>query len=287
MRKTEVSLKTDVFRYLDYRRFLMDITQELREKANFNVRLFAKKAGLKAPSYLKMVMDGRRNVTVETAHKFCRALEVTGRQELYFEKLVLYNQTTDPDLKKRYLEELIILLPRSPHFVLEKQQSRYLSRPHYVSLREMVVLKDFKEDYKWIAERLNPPISPQEAKEAVQALLELGLLKRDQAGKLMQAQDCILTEDKNTKLVQAYHFHEAMIDKARHALGHIPQKERNYYCLTLPLPLEMFDEIVKAFYEFRDKIVNLASQGGKNFDEVYQINFQFFPLTQKREDNES
>lgn len=277
-------METNVFDYLDYRRFLKDVTGELKTKDQFNVRYFAKRAAIKAPGYLKMVIDGRRNLTVSSASKFGKALELSGREKLYFEKLVLYNQSADPDLKKKYLEELIHLLPRSSQFILEKRQGRYFSKPHYVCIREMVTLKDFKEDYKWIAKRCFPPIGPQEVKEAVDVLLELGLLRRDGDGKLIQAQDFIKTEDKNTQLIEAYHFHEVMIDKARHALGHLPQNERNYYALTLPLPKALFDEIVNAFYKFRDDVVARVNQRGTSPDEVYQINFQFFPLTKRREE---
>lgn len=276
--------QTDLFGYLDYRRFLKDVSAELREKKQLNVRSFASQAGLKAPGYLKMVIDGKRNLTFKSTEKFCQALAISGKKKIYFEKLVLYNQTTDPNLKKNYLEELIKLLPRSSDFTLEKRHGRYFSQPYYVCIREMVVLKNFKEDFKWIARRCFPQISPAQVKEAIKVLLELGLLRRDVEGKLAQTGDFIKTEDKNAQIMEAYHFHEAMIDKARQALGLLAQNERNFYALTLPLSKELFEEVVSDFYEFRDRVVGKIAAKKKDFDEVYQINFQFFPLTKKREE---
>ncbi len=281
MGSEDYKLKIDVFAYLDYRIFLSDITRELKANTKFNLRAFAASAGIKAPGYLKMVIDGRRNITDEMATKFCHALGIHDREQVFFETLVRYNQTSDPDLKKKYFDEIIKLKPRSREFMNQKRENRYYSCPYYVSVREMVALGDFKEDYKWIAKRCFPQISPAQAREAVTTLLELGLLKRDDAGKLVQTESFVHTQDKNTQIAETYHFHESVLDKARHALGSLPQNERNYYALTLPLPQSMFNEIIDEFYAFRDKIVNKLNAHQGTLDEVYQINFQLFPATRK------
>lgn len=273
--------KPDIYAYFDFRKYLKDLTIFLKTEKKFNLRNFARQAGIKAPSYLKMVIDGRRNLTGKTVNKFCEALNISDRPKIYFEKLVLYNQTKNPDLKKGYFEDLTALRPRSSHYILKKQHNRYFSQPHYVTIREMVALKDFRENYKWIAKRCLPPISPSEAREAIKTLLELDLIKRDDKGRLVQTEGFIKTEDKNTEIVETYHFHEAMLDKARHALGILKQNERNYYALTLPLTSKMYEEIIDDFYRFRDQIVEKVNSEDENPDEVYQINFQLFPATKK------
>lgn len=270
-----------LFDYLDYRLYLRDKADSLKSQKKFNLRLFAKQAGISAPGYLKMIIEGRRNLTEKTAKKFAHAFKLSGKEYNYFLTLVLYNQSEDPDLKKNLFERLIALKPRSEHFLAQKRHNRYFAHHHHVCIREMVVLKDFHEDYKWIAQRCFPTISPQEAKKAIDTLLELGLLKRNEKGKLAQVENFIHTQDKNTEEIEAYHFHEAVLDKARHALGQLPQNERNYYALTLPLPQSLFEEVINDFYEFRDKIVQKINASQKNFDDVYQINFQFFPVTRK------
>lgn len=272
-----------IFDYLDYRSFLKDLTHSLKQSKQFNLRDFAKKADIKAPGYLKMVIDGRRKLSVTTALKFCIALNITGRAKDYFIMLVQYNQTTNPDLKKEFFDKLVSLKPKSAHYQLQKHHNRYFSALYHVIIREMVALKDFKEDHKWIAARCCPPITPAQAKEAIEILLELGMLQRDKNGKLTQTESFVHTEDLQTQMAEAYHFHEAVIDRARHALGQLSQKERNYYALSLPLPKKMYEEIIHDFYEFRDKIISKVSQMQKDYDEVYQLNFQLFPLTKKSE----
>lgn len=276
--------RPEVFQYFDFRRYLKDLTGWLKAQGGFNLRGFAMRAGIKAPGYLKMVTDGRRRLTKKTAGEFCRAFGISGRQRLYFQKLVLYNQTLDPDLKRRYFNDLIALIPRSSQYVLGKRQGRYLSQPHYVAIREMVALKDFREDHKWIARRCLPPIKPSQAKEAIETLLKLGFIKRDDGGRLIEVQGFVRTRDGDTDIPHAYHFHEAMLGKARHALTTLKQDERNFYSLTLPLPRKMFEEIISDFYRFRDQIIEKTAMDNEGPDEVYQIGFQLFPVTKKEGD---
>lgn len=282
MKTSDTQIAPPLFEYLDYRHFLKEQIQFLKLTQGLSLRDFAKNAGIKAPGYLKMVIDGRRSLTEKTAGKFARALELKDREHDYFLTLVLYNQTENPNLKADLFDRLVSLKPRSEHFLMQKRHNRYFSHHHYVCIREMVTLKDFREDYKWIAHRCFPAISPQAAKAAIETLLELGLLKRDADGKLVQVENFIHTQDKNTEAIEAYHFHDAVIEKARHALTLLPQDERNYYALTMPMPQSLYDEIIRDFYEFRDKIVNKVNNCTEKYDDVYQINFQLFPVTRKK-----
>lgn len=274
-------IQPDIFSYLDYRQFLRDLTQFLKRQKRFNVRAFAERAGLRSPGYLKMVIDGVRNITIETAERFCRALEIADREKPYFEKLVIYNQTSDPDLKREYFDALMSLRPRSSDFAHEKRLNRYFSQPHFVTIREMATLKDFREDPKWIARRCLPPISPADAREALDTLTQLGLLKRDPNGHLVQADQFISTEKRHTQAVVTYHYHESMLNKARHALGMLPPGSRHYDALTLPLPQEMYGEILQEFTKFRNRVVELANRPNLRYDEVFQLNFQLFPATKQ------
>lgn len=274
-----------VFDYLDFRAYMRDLAVALKARKKFKLSVFAEKAGLKSPGFLKMVVDGRRRVTSETARGFARAFGIIGREREFFLELVSYGQAETPDLKKASHERLMALTPRSAEYVLDKKYDRYFSRPYHVTIREMAALPDFREDDKWIAKRCFPRISPAEARASIVLLLELGLLRRNEEGKIEQAGEFVKTEDAVRESVATYHFHEAALDRARYALGSFPQEERSYYALTLPLSPELFREIEKEFYEFRDRIAakvdGAAHTGG--FNNVYQIGFQLFPVTKKGE----
>jgi microcystin degradation protein MlrC len=56
----------DVFQYLDYRVFLADFYRA-KKRSGFSYRAFSRAAGLGAPNYLKLVMDGDRNAAIDHA----------------------------------------------------------------------------------------------------------------------------------------------------------------------------------------------------------------------------
>lgn len=272
-----------VFGYSDYRQFLRDRFALLQKKQGLTLREFANKAGIKAPGYLKMVVEGKRNITLETAQGFCEALELGDKEREYFITLVGHNQSDNPDEKQKLFEKLTKEKPRSRDFKQGKKENRYFSRPYYACIREMVTLNDFKDDPQWIARRCFPNISPREAREALNTLLELGLLKRGDDGKLMQTEDFVHTADRQTDVVETYHYHEAQLDRARQALTQLGQDERNFYALTLPLHKKTYTKIIDEFYVFRDKVLKLANADAEGLEEVYQINFQIFPASKKKD----
>lgn len=283
MKRTGAAKKSslNIYEYLDFRKFLSDLMQDWKgTRPGFNLRQFIQRAGIKSQGYLKMVIDGDRRLTPAMTEAFCQAFEIKGHDRLYFQTLVDYNQAREPDKKDEFFKLLNELRPRSQRFSLEKRHHRYLTRDYYVTIREMVTLDDFREDYDWIGKRCAPPVSAGEAREAVATLIELGLLKRDDAGKLISSQDFVQTADRNTQVVEAYHFHDAVLNKARYMLGYLDQEKRSYQAMTLSLPKSLVPEILDKYYELRDLIVKRANEI-KVSDEVYQIGFQIFPVTQK------
>jgi uncharacterized protein (TIGR02147 family) len=288
LRRTDTTkITTLIYEYFDFRAYLRDLAAEFKERRpDFNLRDFAKKAGLKSPGLLKMVIDGKRRLTAETLEAFATAFELKGREKIYFETLVRYNQAKDPDRKREYFETLIDLRPSSQKFILERHHHHFLTRDYYVTIREMVLLDNFKEDYNWIADRCAPSISAKEAKEAVETLFQLGLLARDEQGKIIQVQNFIQTTDHHTQAIEAYHFHEAVLNKARKSLAYLEQEKRRYESLTLTLPNSMLDEVMTEYYRLRDWIVNRANEIGVS-DEVYHVNFQVFPATWQKDEDKS
>lgn len=64
---------------------------------------------------------------------------------------------------------------------LELYEAAYHSTGYLPAIRELVLSPSFREDPEWIASTLRPPIKPIEARQALDTLLELGLLQRTPA----------------------------------------------------------------------------------------------------------
>lgn len=59
----------EVYGYLDYRAFLADL-YTAKKARGFSYRSFSRRAGLSSPNYLKLVIDGQRNLSAKMAERF-------------------------------------------------------------------------------------------------------------------------------------------------------------------------------------------------------------------------
>ncbi|MBN8556001.1 MAG: TIGR02147 family protein, partial [Deltaproteobacteria bacterium] len=69
--------KPNIFSYLDYRRFLGDYYAEnKKQNPSFSLRYFGQMAGLRSYNYLKLVIEGKRNLTPTFLEPFAKALRL-------------------------------------------------------------------------------------------------------------------------------------------------------------------------------------------------------------------
>src|SRR3569832_712791 len=90
---SDAKIEPDVLQYSNYRTYLADYYEFKKAQSPiFSHRYFALKAGLSSPNYLKLVMDGKRNLTKKSQMKFATALGLKGLRVEFFENLVFFNQ---------------------------------------------------------------------------------------------------------------------------------------------------------------------------------------------------
>lgn len=78
-----------IFDYHDYRIFLKDFFDYSKEKnGKFSFRFFAQRAGFNSGSILKLVIDGKKNLTNESINKISNGFKLKKREYEFFEKLV-------------------------------------------------------------------------------------------------------------------------------------------------------------------------------------------------------
>lgn len=268
-----------IYEYVDYREYLSDwCTHEREVSSSFSSRNFSRAAGLASPSYLKMVMDGKRNISADTIPGFARALGLSADESRFFENLVHFNQARTHQAKDLYYHRLLRNRKFRDANHLSQERYEYFSKWYYAAIREMVALPGFREDAAWIAKRLKPSITKAEALSALELLERLGLLARDAEGRLSQSDSSVTTPDEVNSLA-VVNFHNEMIERAQDSLTHTKGKDRNISSLTVAISKKKFNQIKERIHEFRKEIRALIGDGDQPED-VYQLNFQLFSLTE-------
>ncbi|HXK20224.1 MAG TPA: DUF4423 domain-containing protein, partial [Polyangiaceae bacterium] len=159
------------------------------------------------------------------------------------------------------------------------EQTAYHAHWYMPAVRELVSLPEFREDPRWIAAILEPPISEQKAAEALDTLCRLGLLVRDKRGKLGQAQALVSTGP-GPLSHQIFVYHQGMLDLAKRALDHLPRDERDISSVTLSVTEATLVLLKQRVREFRQELLQLAELESAP-ERVVQLNFQIFPLSRR------
>lgn len=267
-----------LFDYQNYREFLRDFYHSKKAKnPKFSYRLLSRIFGFASPNFLKLVIEGDRNLTESSIEKISNGLKLKHLESNYFKVLVLSNQCKKLDEKQHLVDRLSYLLAKAKERHLDQQFQTFLSRWYYPVIREMTLLSQFKEDPQWIALMLNGEVSADQIQICLSDLLEMGLLKRIENEKLVPAEKNLSTSPEAIQ-VALKGIHKDFIDKARHAVDLSAPQHRDISSLTVSMNKESFEKSKKLIRKFRQDL-NIFLSKQPHVDTVYQINFQLFNLT--------
>jgi uncharacterized protein (TIGR02147 family) len=279
--------RPDIFGYDDFRKFIQDwLDYRLSSShAVSSIRSITSAAGFRSPNYLRLVAQGKRNLTAESIGKISQTFELSAEESRFFRQLVLFNQAKTHESRKIYLDELLSSRSYRNVYPVRSAQLEYYSKWYYVVIREMVSLKDFKEDVAWIANRIVPRISEKDAEEALKKLQRLGLIERDESGKLCVTRR-LLTPEGKLGAASLKEFHRNVIRKAADAIDLFPGEEREISSVTVSVDQATAAQMRSLIVEFRKRMLGLV-QDVESPEEVFQFNLQFFPMTKKKPEESS
>ena len=269
-----------IFDCLDYRAFLKDMFcfRKWKDK-HFSYRYFAGKSGFASPNYLKLVIDGDRNLTNGSIAKIAKGFKLKKQEREYFENLVFMNQAQDHEERDRYYRKMMSAKGYGRVQKLEKASYDYFSKWYYPVIREIIQLGNRRHTPLKIASLLEPNIKPKEAEKALKLLGELGLIRKDEDGCWEQCDKVVSTGPEVKSLVIA-NFHREMMKLGAKSIDRFPADQRDISGVTISTKKENMEEIKKKIAAFREEILELACSDNDD-DQVVQINIQAFPLTRQ------
>lgn len=269
----------DVFGYLDYRAFLRDFYEDKKaDGRSYSYRAFARRAGLKSPNYLKLVIDGQRNLSTAMADRFGHACGLSGDALSYFVDLVAFNQARTSAERNASYGRLTSFREYKKTHALDLAHAAYHSTWYMPVIRELASRPDFRDDPEWIARMLLPPITRAEAEKALATLLALGLLQRGEDGRVAQGEALVSTGPETLGL-HIGNYHRGMLTRAAESIDLVPAADRDISSLTLCMSEDGLRELKARIQRFRRELLEL-SRMEDDPKRVVQVNFQLFPVSQ-------
>lgn len=268
--------KPDIYLYFNYREYLSALFKYNKAiNPVFSHRYIVSKAGFKSPNSLKNVINGERHISIEGAERFALAFKMDDQERRYFIALVKFNSTDTSSEKERCLSELMTLRSASLPARLSQDQMNILSAWWHVAIREMVALPDFKNSPLWVSRVLIPAISHADAAASLRMLKKTGFIRKTAGG--WEPVDKSMKTDAEVKHVYAGKFHREMIELGRASIGRFTHDKREVSGTTMRIAKDDVPKIKALLQHFRRQLLDFAVNS-ESADQVYQLNFQFFPL---------
>ncbi|WP_374034313.1 TIGR02147 family protein [Bdellovibrio bacteriovorus] len=274
--------------YMNYRQFLADFYLFKRKASKGSLRaytyaVFSAAANIKSPNYLKMIIEGKRNLSDDMIGKFGKALGFMKDQTEEFRLLVQFTQAMDPAERNMYLKKL------SEHRVAGKLKSGEIDRktwekvPNWVAwiIYAMIDQDGVSFDTATLKTLLRGKASEDEIDNALSTLITSGDLRRDEVtGELKKARS-LTDSPEEIPVALVRKLQSQLMYLGLESLYQDQPTEREFGTLTLSLTKSEFEEIKFKLRQMRkalhkdNSIARMKDKG----ERVYQLNIQLFPVT--------
>ncbi len=266
-----------VMEYQNFRVYMRDFYTERKDRSGFTWRDFAREAGYSSPVFLKLVCDGKANLSEVGVERTAAAMGLAGVDLQYFRELVAFNQAKEGSEKKTRFAHLRRLARENNREIIGEDQYDYFESWKNPVLREMAPNMPGATPAQ-MAGKLAFDAEAAGVKKSLNLLQKTGILEKDAAGNFKQGSKAISTGNLEIASLSVREMHRQMGELAVRALDEIPVKERDISGLTLGLSEEAFQRVSMEIEAFRRRIAAIAMED-THTDKVYRLNMQLFPLT--------
>jgi uncharacterized protein (TIGR02147 family) len=270
--------KPHILEYTDYRQYLADFYGHSKSAdPRFSYRTMARSMGFSSPNFLKLVIDGDRNLSKDSLDKIVAGLKLKKHEAEYFSYLVFFAQAKTPVDKNYYFGLIVSIRSGLISTNIPPEQFEYYSAWYNCVLRELVIGKRVDLDHKELGQQVYPAISARKAEKSVALLRKLGLIVADEHGRYALSTPIIKTEsDVSSAAIRSYHAE--MIRLAGEANQNVPREKREVSSVTARISEDGFRRIKSRIQALRDELLQIIRED-VGVDRVYQANFQFFPVS--------
>lgn len=267
----------DVFQSLDFRAWLRDAVDHYRyAHPELSLRQLNQRCGFRSSGGLSLVITGKRRLAPETARRVAASLGVSVREQEHFVLLTQWERAETTDERTKILDRMRAAKRFAEAWRGSLHTLDYYSVWYLPVLRELVALDNFREDPDWIAATVAAPITRTDVVAGLHQLEALGMIARDESGRLRQAQPIVATEPEVLSDALVRH-QRAMLSLASDALESQPPELRDMRVITTALSRAQVARIKARLESVHGEILAIIAED-EPIEVVYQLNTQWFAL---------
>lgn len=262
-----------IFQFDNYREYLEHFYEFKKSGlTGYSYREFATAAGLGSANYLKLVISGKKNLTISNIHQFANALNLSGSAYEYFEVLVLKNQAKGKLENSYYHKKLIQLKQNKPLTKATGSMREITSEWYYpailVSLDGMAA-ENFDSFRISLSRRLSIPES--KIRDIVDQFIKLKVVQIIDGLYRLEARH-IHAYDSKSRDIAHKKFLESQLTISQNFLKTKYDQGAKFHSHTIKINKESFGLVNDKFKEFLSEITALSDT--MVGDDIIQINTQ-------------
>lgn len=264
--------------YKDYRCYMQDFYDERKRSVSFTWREYARLAGFTSPTYLKLVCEGKSNLSEVGVEKVASAMSLGGFELVYFRYLVKFNQAKDDNARKNAYASMKDIAEANKIRVVDSDAFSYFESWKNPVLRELVAMMPGATP-EAVAEMCWQPITAEEVRKSLDFMVSVGILQKKSKNVYVQTDKAIMGTSE-VMPVALRSMHREMAGFAQKAIDEFDVTDRNITGVTMGVDREAYEQIVRELESCRRKIVAIANMSKKP-DSVYRLNLQLFPMSKR------
>jgi len=277
--ESNLSTIPNIYDYIDYRLFILDTASSLnRSDPSFSFGDLARALGANSPDFLRQIRDRQFDFPDSSIGTFSEYLGFDNDAVQYFGTIVAFDRAKTRDTKDEFLKKIL----RNKQFTvareLRQDQYHFFSRWYMPVIRELIISPYYKDDPEWIASRLVPQITQEEVEEAIEILVSLDLVFRDEKTGRWFQKDSIIKTSAEVRGSALAEYHSKVIKLGAESIERFSSNKRDLRAVTLSVSEDGFKNLKKRIESFWQELLSYA-ETDEETDRVYQVNLQCFPVS--------
>lgn len=274
--------KPELRTYLDIHQYLEDLYRFRKQtETNFSYESWAQELDIKNRSYLRQIVIGRRSITESTIKILCQRLNFQGVDREYFNLLVLYSKSRNQEQRNLYGRKLMQLLKTDYEQAEIQNYFEFVSNPLYPKLLTLLSFKDIDSSAQGLALLLKKPLIELEA--ALETLQRLKLIQKGGDDSRWNTTHQAFKVPDHIGSVALSEYHRQSLHEAIEA-NKLPQEQRRYKSLLLPLSAAEFSEFLEDLQIFVKQTLNKFDTEALKKRRLHQVNFNIYAVTERPEE---
>lgn len=266
--------------YQDYRKYMREYYEERKRSSSFSWREFSRAAGFSSPNYLQLVCEGKSRVSKKGIEGVADAMELEGVDRDYFRAMVLFGDAKSDEKKMQAFGEMQRIAKENRLRVVDAETFRYFESWVNPVIRELAPIMPGAKPLE-LARRCYPVVSATDVRYALDFMTHADFLEKVGEDTYKQTEK-VVTGSSEAIPLALRSMNRQMAKFATSAIDNVPPEDRYITGATMGLSETTYRWLVQKLETLRQQVVAMAAKE-KEYDKVYRLNLQLFPLTKGEE----